>query len=145
MPFHATVKKDPQPEVVEVPEAMGHPQNLLHDEIHRLGRPVRCPGAVVGEYLRPPAQGGTGQAVQLGNRRTGALADEGVEAPCCLRRRLRCVHRPKGLPGQQRVEHLVARIAGGQAGLEGRRPPNPFEESASGAFEAPNCRPCHGR
>ena len=47
-----------------------------------------------------------------------ALDEEGVQAPGCLGARLGRVHRAQRLLGQQRVEQLVAGVAGGQAGIE---------------------------
>ena len=118
MPFHATVEKDPEPEVLEVAEAMGDAQDLLDDEIDRLRGAIRCAGEVVGQDLDPPTQGGAGQTVELGDVRRLALSDEGVESASCLGDVVGRIGPAQRLLGQHGVEHLVERVPGGEADLE---------------------------
>ncbi len=118
MPFHAAVKEDPEPEVLEVAESMCHPEHLLHHEIDRFSGAIGGAGRVVGEDLGAPAGDRLGQAVKLGDGRPSALGPEDVEETSGFAGVVRRVHLPQALFGQQGVEHLVSGVAGSEAGLE---------------------------
>ena len=97
---------------------MGDTEHLLDEKVLRLGGPIGCARAVVGQDLRAPLGHGLGQPVQLGHGGRLGLLDEGVEAPGRLGHGVGPVHPAKRLLGQPGVEHLVSGVTGGQAGLE---------------------------
>jgi hypothetical protein len=80
--------------------------------------PFGGPGGVVGEDLLAPALRGAGKATEFGDLGRLAVGDEGVEANGGFLDVGGRVEVAEGLLGQEGVEHLVSRIARGQAGLE---------------------------
>ena len=67
------MEQEPEAVVVEVAEPVADALDLLDEQVHRFGRPVRQSGVVVGEHLVLPRSDGLGEPVQLG--------DLGLRAP----------------------------------------------------------------
>src|SRR5215213_2451381 len=109
-------EQDPEPVVLEIPEAMGEPADLLDDQVDGLGAAVGDAGGVeVGRHLLAPGLEGAAEPAYLGDRAAGEAVQHLVADRAAL----------PGAGVVDRAELLVAlpgevdlsvRVAGVQAG-----------------------------
>jgi len=112
--LNSAVQQEAQPVVVEVPEAVSHTLDLLHEQVHRLGGAVGQRRGVPGEHLGLPAADGAGQSSELSNLGVAAVVVEPPQAIVCVDHVGGGVDLTQQLLGQVGGGHL----AGGVASLE---------------------------
>src|ERR687897_3547307 len=81
LPWSAAAEQEPEPIVLEVPEAEPEPLDVLDHEVGAFGGGVGEPGAMPAQDRDLPPGDGAGQPFELGDVAVGAVAVESGGGP----------------------------------------------------------------